>query len=61
MEFTSLILFFLGLVAFLYASVGHGGASGYLAVLTLAGFLPGEIKSFVLMLNFSVATLAFFN
>jgi hypothetical protein len=61
MDSIALILLFLGLVAFLYASVGHGGASGYLAVLTLSGFLPGEIKSFVLMLNFSVATLAFYN
>ena len=61
MDFIALILFSLALVAFLYASVGHGGASGYLAVLTLAGFLPSEIKSFVLMLNFSVASLAFYN
>ena len=61
MDFIALILFFLALVAFLYASVGHGGASGYLAVLTLAGFLPSEIKSFVLMLNFLVASLAFYN
>ena len=27
----------LALVALLYAAVGHGGASGYLAVMALAG------------------------
>ena len=27
----------LAVVAFLYASVGHAGASGYIAVLALAG------------------------
>ncbi len=31
----------LAVVAFLYASVGHAGASGYIAVLALAG-LPAE-------------------
>ncbi|NDC36052.1 MAG: sulfite exporter TauE/SafE family protein, partial [Synechococcaceae bacterium WB9_2_112] len=28
----------MALVAFLYASVGHAGASGYIAVLALAGW-----------------------
>ena len=37
-------VFFL-LVAVLYAAVGHGGASGYLAVMALAGFEPAAMKA----------------
>lgn len=48
----------LAVVAFLYASVGHAGASGYIAVLTLFGFAPGVIKPVALLLNVLVATLA---
>lgn len=47
------------LVALLYSSVGHGGASGYLAVLVLAGFARPEITPLVLILNAAVASLAF--
>jgi uncharacterized membrane protein YfcA len=45
-------------VAFLYASVGHGGASGYLAVMVLFGLAPDEMASVALMLNIVVAGLA---
>jgi uncharacterized membrane protein len=38
-------------VAFLYASVGHGGASGYLALMALFGFSPAVMKSSSLLLN----------
>lgn len=51
------------LVAFLYASVGHGGASGYLAVMALLGMTPAEIRPTALVLNLIVslvATLFFF-
>jgi hypothetical protein len=48
-----------GLIALLYSSVGHGGASGYLAVLALAGFARPEITPGVLWLNIVVASLAF--
>lgn len=50
-------LFFL--VAFLYSSVGHGGASGYLAVLSLFTVSPHELSSTALVLNVLVAGLAF--
>lgn len=46
-------------VAVLYSSVGHGGASGYLAVLVLAGFARPSITPLVLLLNVAVAGLAF--
>ena len=55
MEFTTWLLPALALVAFLYASVGHAGASGYLAVLALAGISPAAIKPLALMLNLAVA------
>lgn len=44
-------------VAFLYSSVGHAGASGYIAVMTLFGFSPGVIKPTALVLNILVATI----
>ncbi|MSQ22677.1 MAG: sulfite exporter TauE/SafE family protein [Dehalococcoidia bacterium] len=47
-------------VAFLYSSVGHGGASGYLAVmlLFLAALAPREMSATALILNLLVAGLA---
>lgn len=44
-------------VAFLYSSVGHGGASGYIAVMTLIGLMPDTIKPTALILNILVASL----
>ncbi|MBL7945153.1 MAG: sulfite exporter TauE/SafE family protein [Flavobacteriales bacterium] len=49
----------LALVAFLYASVGHGGASGYIAVMTLLGFLPDMVRPTALLLNLFVSAMAF--
>lgn len=50
------ILFFL--TALLYSSVGHGGASGYLAVMALAGFVPAIMKPSALFINILVSTIA---
>lgn len=47
------------LVAFLYASVGHGGASGYLAIMSLYNFAPETLKPTALMLNLFVAGISF--
>lgn len=44
-------------VAFLYSAVGHAGASGYIAVLTLFGFTPELIRPIALVLNILVATI----
>ena len=44
-------------VALLYATVGHGGASGYIAVMTLFGLAPAVIKPTALVLNILVATI----
>jgi len=42
-------------IALLYSSVGHAGASGYIAVMTLFGLAPAEIKPTALALNILVA------
>jgi len=51
---------FIFLVAALYASVGHGGASGYLALMALYEFAPEEMKPTALILNLFVAGISFF-
>lgn len=45
------------IIAFLYSSVGHAGASGYIAVMTLFGLAPAQIKPTALALNLLVACL----
>lgn len=55
------LLFYIALpiTAFLYASVGHGGASGYLALMALFSFAPEEMKPTALLLNIFVAGISF--
>jgi hypothetical protein len=47
-------------IAFLYSSVGHAGASGYLAVMALASVAPDSIRPTALLLNLLVASVASF-
>lgn len=42
-------------VALVYASVGHGGASGYLATMSLLAYAPAAMASSALLLNLLVA------
>jgi len=44
--------------AFLYASVGHGGASAYIAAMAIAGIAPAEMRPIALQLNVLVSALA---
>ena len=44
-------------VAILYSSVGHAGASGYIAVMSLLSVAPPEIKPIALALNILVASI----
>ena len=44
-------------VAFLYSSVGHAGASGYIAVMSLLSLAPDVIKPTALTLNILVASI----
>lgn len=43
----------------MYAAVGHGGASGYLAMMSLFGFVPDTMKPTALLLNLFVAAISF--
>jgi uncharacterized membrane protein YfcA len=53
-------LLLLPIVAFLYSSVGHGGASGYLALMALFNFPPQTMKPTALVLNLFVAGVSFY-
>ena len=46
------------IVAALYSSVGHAGATGYLAVMAIAGMSPALMKPTALTLNIIVASIA---
>lgn len=59
MSFEVLIVLALFLVAVLYSSVGHGGASGYLAVMALLAVAPEVSRPTALVLNLFVASIAF--
>src|SRR5438128_1378613 len=47
----------IAVIAFLYSSVGHAGASGYIATMTLFGLVATEIRPTALVLNILVATI----
>ena len=48
-------------MAILYSSVGHGGASGYIAVLALFSLAPATFKPAALVLNILVSAIATFS
>jgi len=54
------LLAFITLAATLYSSVGHGGASGYLAAMALFGLAPVFMKPAALAMNIAVAGLVFY-
>jgi uncharacterized protein len=54
------LLFVVFAVAFFYSSVGHGGATGYLAALAVLGIAPVDAKVAVLITNVLVAGIACF-
>jgi uncharacterized membrane protein YfcA len=57
----SVFLFYvlLFVVAFLYSSVGHGGASGYLALMAVFNLAPEVMKPTALLLNLFVSLTSF--
>lgn len=59
MDTLALFYCLLFLVAFLYASVGHGGASGYLALMALFSITPEVMKPTALLLNLFVSLTSF--
>jgi uncharacterized membrane protein YfcA len=58
MDLELLLPLLIALVAALYGSVGHAGASGYIAMMALCGVAPALIKPTALSLNIIVATVA---
>lgn len=59
-ENPAIFYFSLFVIAMLYASVGHGGASGYLALMALYGIAPSVMKPTALMLNLFVSVVSFY-
>lgn len=56
-DFTLFFLSSIVIAAVLYSSVGHGGASGYLAVMALFGLEPSLMKPAALTMNIFVTVL----
>jgi uncharacterized protein len=56
-----IFLFSLLIVAIMYSSVGHGGASGYLALMSIFAISTVYFRSSALILNLFVAGIAFVN
>lgn len=56
-EFTAYLCVAILIIAFLYSSVGHAGASGYIAIMSLFSLDPVFIKPVALLLNIFVATI----
>src|SRR5436309_5577349 len=50
----------IAVIAFLYSSVGHAGASGYIATMTLFGLVTTVIRPTALVLNILVAAIGSF-
>ncbi len=59
MSFEIAVIVAVFLVAVLYSSVGHGGASGYLGVMALLAVAPEVTRPTALVLNLFVASIAF--
>lgn len=55
----NLLYFLVPVIAFLYASVGFGGATGYLAVMSFFGVSPQDMANTSLVLNILVAGISF--
>ena len=56
----ALLCLAIALIAFLYSSVGHAGASGYIATMTLFGLTAPVIRPTALVLNILVAIIGSF-
>jgi hypothetical protein len=57
-EYLAILAIGIFVVALLYSSVGHAGASGYIAVMSLLSVAPATIKPIALTLNILVASIA---
>ena len=57
LEYLALLTACVFVVAILYSSVGHAGASGYIAVMSLFSMAPANIRPTALTLNILVASI----
>jgi uncharacterized protein len=55
------LFFLMPMAAFLYASVGHGGASSYLMFLAIFNYAPEQIRPTALLINIFVSFFAFWS
>ena len=55
-EYSLLLILLIAVMAVLYSSVGHGGASGYLAAMLLWGLSPEEMRPAALLMNITVTS-----
>ena len=55
-DYSLALLFLIAVMAVLYSSVGHGGASGYLAAMALYGLAPDVMRPAALVMNVFVAS-----
>ncbi len=59
---TDILFFvFVFLIAVLYSSIGHGGASGYLAIMAFWEVVPEIMRPSALILNLFVSSIAFYS
>ena len=49
------------IISFMYSSIGHGGASGYLALMAIFNFSPEIMRPTGLILNLFVSGIAFYH
>jgi uncharacterized protein len=61
MEFGIIFYTLIFFTAILYSSVGHGGASGYLAIMAIFAVSPESMRSSALILNLFVAGISFYS
>lgn len=61
MEFGVIFYILIFVTAVLYSSVGHGGASGYLAIMALFAVSPENMRASALILNLFVAGISFYS
>jgi len=60
MEYGIIFYVLIFITAVLYSSVGHGGASGYLAIMALFAVSPENMRASALILNLFVAGISFY-
>lgn len=60
MEYGIVFYFLIFIIAALYSSVGHGGASGYLAIMAIFAVSPENMRASALILNLFVSAISFY-